>query len=114
CRSEWELALTTARRAQETARGAHLEALLVEALIAEANVLICRGDYPEALAIFRSVLESTSDARVRGIALQNIGSILWQQGQLGAAERALAESFGYFHRAGYTRGAAIALNNQGR
>ena len=114
CRSEWALAFSTARRAQEVARGASLESQLIEAIIAEGNVLICRGEFPEALAIFRHIEETSSDARVRGIALQNIGSILWQQGQLGAAERALAESFGWFQRAGYGLGEAIALNNHGR
>ena len=114
CRSEWELALSTARRAQEIATAANLRDALVEAVIAEGNVLTCCGDFPEALTIFRRVLNMNSDARVRGIALQNIGSILWQQGQLGAAERALAESLGWFQRAGYGLGEAIALNNHGR
>jgi tetratricopeptide (TPR) repeat protein len=114
CHSDWELALDTARRAQEIARGHRLDSALTDAIIAEANVLICRGDFPEALTIFRRLLDETSDPRVRGIALQNIGSILWQQGQLGAAERALAESLGWFQRAGYALGEAIALNNHGR
>jgi tetratricopeptide (TPR) repeat protein len=113
-RSEWDLALEAARRAQETAREAQLPAPLVEAMIAEGNVLMCRGDFADALAIFRGVLDAATDARVRGIALQNMGSILWQQGQLGAAERAMSESFGWFHRAGYSLGEAIALNNHGR
>jgi tetratricopeptide (TPR) repeat protein len=114
CRSEFELALDTARRAQEIARVATLQSALVEATIAEGNVLMCRGDFGEALGIFRHVLDTSDEPRVRGIALQNIGSILWQQGQLGAAERALSESFGWFHRAGYGLGEAIALNNHGR
>lgn len=114
CRSEWDLALTTARQAQEVAATANLQALLVEAIIAEGNVLICRGEFPEALAIFRRVVDTNTDPRLRGIALQNIGSILWQQGQLGAAERALAESLGWFQRADYGLGEAIALNNHGR
>lgn len=114
CRSEWTRALDTARRAQDAARLAGLTALLIEANIAEGNVLMCRGEFAEALALFRGVLEASTDARVRGIALQNIGSILWQQGQLGAAERALSESFGWFQRADYQLGAAIALNNHGR
>jgi tetratricopeptide (TPR) repeat protein len=114
CRSEWDLALAAARRAQDTARTANLPAPLTEAFIAEGNVLICRGDFQEALGIFRNVLDMTSEARVRGIALQNIGSILWQQGQLGAAERAMSESFGWFHQAAYGLGEAIALNNHGR
>jgi tetratricopeptide (TPR) repeat protein len=114
CRSNWESALVTARRAQEIARTNQLTSLLTDAIIAEANVLMCRGDFPEALSIFRRLLDETSDSRVRGIALQNIGSILWQQGQLGAAERALSESLGWFQRAGYALGEAIALNNHAR
>jgi len=114
CRSDWDLALTAARRAQEIAIAAKLDAPLVEATIAEGNVMICRGEFPEALAIFRRLADASTDARVRGIALQNIGSILWQQGQLGAAERALSESLGWFQRAGYALGEAIALNNHGR
>ena len=113
-RSEWDLALDAARRGQEAARGAQLAGPLTEAMIAEGNVLMCRGDFPDALRIFRAVLDTTTDARVRGIALQNIGSTLWQQGQLGAAERALSESFGWFHQAEYALGEAIALNNHGR
>jgi tetratricopeptide (TPR) repeat protein len=114
CRSEWELALAAAREAQARARSAQLAGPLTEATIAEGNVLLCRGDFQEALAIFRSVLEECTDPRIRGVALQNIGSILWQQGQLGAAERALSESYGWFHRAGYELGEAMALNNHGR
>jgi tetratricopeptide (TPR) repeat protein len=114
CRSEWEPALETARRAQELARAAHLDAAIAEAAIAEANVLICRGDYQPALRLFDQVLATSGDPRVRGIALQNIGSILAQQGNLGAAERAFSESFGCFRRAGYLLGEATALNNQGR
>ena len=114
CRSDWDSALATARRAQEIAIAAKLDAPLVEATIAEGNVMICRGEFPEALAIFRRLADTSSDTRVRGIALQNIGSILWQQGQLGAAERALSESLGWFQRAGYALGEAIALNNHGR
>jgi tetratricopeptide (TPR) repeat protein len=114
CRSDWESALATARRAQEIAVAAKLEAPLVEATIAEGNVMICRGDFPEALGIFRHLADTSMDARVRGIALQNIGSILWQQGQMGSAERALSESLGWFQRAGYALGEAIALNNHGR
>jgi len=114
CRSEWPEALETARRAQEAARSAGLAALLIEATIAEGNVLMCRGEFADALVLFRNILEASTDPRLRGIALQNMGSILWQQGQLGAAERALSESLGWFQRADYQLGAAIALNNHGR
>lgn len=114
CRSEWEQGIEAARRAQQIARDAKLDVLAHEAVIAEANVLMCRGDFPEALALFQQVLDAQSSPRIRGIALQNMGSILWQQGKLGAAERALAESFGCFHVAGYQLGQAISLNNHGR
>jgi tetratricopeptide (TPR) repeat protein len=114
CRSEWELALTDAREAQTRARAAQLSEALIEATIAEGNVLMCRGDFQPALEIFRAVLDGTTNARVRGIALKNIGSILWQQGQLGAAERAISESYGCFNRAGYALGEAMALNDHGR
>lgn len=114
CRSEWEPAIAAARRAQELASAAGLTKLHSEAVIAEANVLICRGDYQTALALFEQVLAAAHEPRVRGVALQNVGSILAQQGKLGAAERAFAESFGCFRRAGYRLGEATALNNQGR
>jgi tetratricopeptide (TPR) repeat protein len=114
CRSEWAPAIEAARRAQQLASAAGLSGAVAEAVIAEANVLICRGDFQPALAQFQDVLATTDDPRVRGIALQNIGSVLAQQGNLGAAERAFAESFGCFRRAGYRLGEATALNNQGR
>jgi tetratricopeptide (TPR) repeat protein len=114
CRAEWQAALDTARRAQDLAREAKLDQAFAEGAIAEANVLICRGDFQPALRLFEQVLATSEEPRVRGIALQNIGSILAQQGNLGAAERAFAESFGCFRRAGYLLGEATALNNQGR
>jgi tetratricopeptide (TPR) repeat protein len=114
CQSDWSHALDAARRAQEIARSARLGALWCDAIIAEANVLMCRGDFTEALALFNQVLETTDTPRVRGIALQNIGSIQSQLGELDAAELSFAESFGCFHSAGYQLGEAIALNNHGR
>lgn len=113
-KSEWDAALHAARRGQELARAAADELLLAHAMIAEANVLMCRGDFTEAKQLFDQVLSLTTDPVMRGLALQNSGSIFAQQGQLGAAERAFAESYGHFQRAGYRRGEAIALNNYGR
>jgi tetratricopeptide (TPR) repeat protein len=113
-RAEWEEATTAAQRGQQAARAAGAELLLAHAMIAEGNVLICKGAFNEAKELFDRVLVLTSDAQMRGLALQNIGSILAQQGQLGAAERVFAESYGCFQRAGYRRGEAIALNNYGR
>jgi tetratricopeptide (TPR) repeat protein len=114
CRGEWDLAVEAARHAQQVATAAGLRTRVAEAVIAEGNVLICRGEFQPALALFEQVLATSDESRVRGIALQNIGSIRAQQGSLRAAERAFAESLGYFRRAGYQLGEAMALNNQGR
>ena len=113
-RGQWETALTFARRGRETAHRAGLDALVPHAIIAEANALMCRGDFIDARALFEQVLGLTSDARMRGLALQNLGSIMAQQGELGSAERYFAESYGQFQRAGYRRGEATALINYGR
>jgi tetratricopeptide (TPR) repeat protein len=113
-RSEWADALAAARRAQEIARISELEPLEHHAMVAEANILLCRGEFRDARGLFEQVLTRSSDLRTRGLALQNIGSILAQQGDLGAAERCFAESYGYFQQANYRRGEATALNNYGR
>lgn len=113
-RCEWEEALTTARQAQRIARNARLEDLYTDAMIAEANVHTCRGEYRLALPVYEHIAESSANARHRGIALQNIGTIRAQSGQPRAAERAFSESLGNFHKAEYSRGVAMALNNLGR
>jgi tetratricopeptide (TPR) repeat protein len=113
-RGDWTAAVESARRAQDLARSAGQDALVAHAMIAEANVLLCGGNFAEATALFERALTTTSDPRLRGLATQNLGSILAQQGRLRAAQRAFAESLGYFQRAGYARGVAIALNNCGR
>lgn len=113
-RSDWGLALHWARRAQDAARESGERAIESEAIVAEGNVLMCRGDFPAATSVFESLLGTELDAQLRGVVIQNLGSILAQTGQLAAAERAYAESYGYFRQAGYRRGEAIALNNYGR
>src|SRR5687768_7518470 len=113
-RGEWDAALDAARRGKGIARDAGLDGLVPHAMIAEANVLLCRGDFFDARALFEQVLGLTADARMRGLALQNLGSIMAQQGELGAAERYFAESYGQFQHAGYRRGEATALINYGR
>lgn len=112
--AEWDEALRAARRAQELARAADRELLLLHAIVAEGNVFMVRGDFREAKELFDRVLSLTADPQMRGLALQNIGTVFAQQGQLGAAERAFSESYGYFQQAGYRRGEATALINFGR
>jgi len=110
----WDEAIAAARQGQQLARAAGLERHLADAMIAEANVLMIRGDFGQAMPRFEELARISSDPRVRGIALQNTASMLAQQGRFDAAERAFRESLGNFQKAGYVRGQAIAWNNLGR
>lgn len=115
-RCDWPRALEAARKAQAVAESADPPLLerLAEAVNAEANVLLCTGDYVAAAAKYELIAARSGDFRVRGIAMQNLGSVYAQCGQPKAAERAFSESLELFERAGYRRGQAIALNNLGR
>jgi tetratricopeptide (TPR) repeat protein len=114
CRAEWDTALDFAHRAQDAARQSAAAELVGDAIVAEGNVLMCRGDFDAARSLFENLLANATEPRLRGVVLQNLGSMLAQKGQLGAAERAFGESYGFFRQAGYRRGEAIALNNYGR
>lgn len=111
---EWDDAITCARDAQVIAVTAGLEDRHAEALNAEAVVHMARGDFHAAMPLIEELLGAATDARLRGIALQNLGTMRAQQGQLEEAEQAFAESYNCFVSCGYERGQAIALNNQGR
>lgn len=113
-RCDWDQAFTAARQAQHIAREAGLDAALMEAIVAEANILMARGVFDEAARQFTRITEQTTEPRIRGIALQNLGAIHAQSGHPRAAARAFRESLGNFHKAGYTRGEVMALNNLGR
>jgi len=111
---DWDASLYAARKAQAVARENKLPNRLADAMIAEVNVLMSQNNFGDATMLLNEVVSSTTDARIRGIALQNLGSILAQMGQFMAAERAFAASLASFQEAGYVRGEAIALNNFGR
>jgi tetratricopeptide (TPR) repeat protein len=113
-RCDWDAGLYAARKAQAVAREAGLPKRLADATIAEVNVLMSQGDFGAATMLLTHVVSSASDPRMRGIALQNLGSILAQTGQVAAAEDAFASSLIHFQEAGYVRGEAISLNNSGR
>lgn len=110
----WDEALEAATQAQAIATEASIQRWLLEATVAETNILMARGDFDVARPKLEQVALTADDPRLRGIALQNIGTIHAQCGHAGAAERAFRESLGNFHRAGYRRGECIALNNLGR
>lgn len=115
-RCEWQSALDAARSAQLLAESTNPPLLerLAEAVNAEANVFLCTGDFVAAAAKYELIAAKSRDARLRGIALQNLGSVYAQCGQPLAAERAFSESLEQFQHCAYKRGQAIALNNLGR
>lgn len=110
-RCEWETSLETAHRSADVARRARLPGRLAEALNAQASVYMSRGHFPTAAPLLEQILSLTTDDRLRGIALQNLGTIAAQSGDLDTAERRFGESRGCFERAGYARGQAVALTN---
>lgn len=112
--SEWEQAANYARRAREIAEGAGLPALGAEALVAEANALMCSGRLDEAASAYHRLVRVATDDRQRGIAMQNIGSIHAQKREFEWAAEAFSSSRALFRSAGYVRGEAIATNNLGR
>ncbi|HKG90561.1 MAG TPA: tetratricopeptide repeat protein [Gemmatimonadaceae bacterium] len=110
-RCEWENALETAHRSADVARRAKLPGRVAEALNAQASVYMSRGQFDTAAPLLGQILALTTDDRLRGIALQNLGTIAAQRGDLDAAEQRFAESGRCFERAHYARGQAFALIN---
>ena len=113
-RCQWDEALTHARHSARIAKRLDDKKQYAEALNAEAIIHQSRGQFDQATPLLERVLALTEDARLRGIALQNLGSIAALSGDLGSAERYFAESYGCFMRCGNTRGEAHSLNNYGR
>lgn len=113
-RCEWDAAIETATAARQLAESAGAANVAYEARIAVANVHMCRGDFESAEPLFAEIAALAEDRRIRGIALQNLGSMYAQRGNRPAAECAFSDSLHAFEQAGYTRGEAIALNNLGR
>jgi tetratricopeptide (TPR) repeat protein len=110
--SSWDEAANCARESAFLARRAGEYSLYAEAMHAEANVYHQRGEFDQAIPIYERVLEMPVDDRVRGMALQNMGSIAAMREDLDAAERLFLDSYWHFRRAGYDRGVAFVLNNQ--
>lgn len=113
-RCEWAAALKDARASASLATGAGLTALAAEAVNAEAAVHMSRRDYEAALPLLEAVLEQPGDERIRGIALQNLGVIAAEMGDLDQARRQFEASRTCFRSVGYFRGVAMALVNEGR
>ena len=110
-RCEWELAIARARESAEYAKSVGNPNLFAEALNAEALVEHSRGRFDEAASLYGEILGTVCNDRIRGLALQNLGSIAAAANELEKAGALFAESAGCFMRAGYDRGRAISLTN---
>jgi tetratricopeptide (TPR) repeat protein len=110
-RGRWADALAAAQRSAAGAAAAGLPELHAEALNAEGNVHLVRGDVAAARPIFTNALASAGDERIRGILLQNLGTCAAREGDGPAAQELFTASLGCFRSAGYQRGVLIALNN---
>ena len=113
-RCHWEGALAAARESAAVAIEHGLHDAHAEALNAEAAVFQSQGDFDAARPLLERILGMTTDPRIRGVALQNLGSIAAETGDLETAEHRFLESYSCFQAADYAWGQAFALNNYGR
>ena len=114
-RSDWDASIELARKAGQIASDAQLIDQFAQTVNTEAATLLMRGDLPQASKLFEQVAQGTSsDPRVRAIALQNLGTIAAQSGEWERSRDCFRESVQCFQRAEDAWGEAVALNNYGR
>lgn len=111
-RCDWDRALGAAQRSGEIARESGRDDLRAEALNAEGAVHLARGALSEAESLFARMLDLTADARIRGLALQNLGAVHGQRREFEEADGCLRGAYEEFDRAGYRWGQAHVLNNR--
>ncbi len=113
-RCAWAAALRDARTSAVRAAESGDPDLVAEARNAEAAVHMSRRSYDDAEPLLQGVLEGAGNPRIRGIALQNLGVIAAEKGDLEEARRRFGASRACFRTARYYRGVALALVNEGR
>ncbi len=109
--SDWDEAVREARVAVRLAEQAGSDDLAAEAMNVEVGVYQLRGEFDAADALAVAALARARAPRVRGILLQNRGSVAAQRGRFSEASVLFAESVEAFQQSGYELGMAIALNN---
>jgi tetratricopeptide (TPR) repeat protein len=113
-RCDWEGAMAAARESAAVAVRHGLTNAHAEALNAQAAVFQSQGDFASATPLLEGILEMTKDPRIRGVAMQNLGTIAAENGDYQTAEHRFLESYRCFKAADYQWGQAFALNNYGR
>ena len=109
--SAWDEAVREARVAVHLAEGAGSDDLAAEAMNVEVGVYQLRGEFDAADAVAVAALARARSPRVRGMLLQNRGSIAAQRGDFDGAAALFSDSVDAFHQAGYELGMAFALTN---
>jgi tetratricopeptide (TPR) repeat protein len=109
--SDWDDAVREARVAVGLAEAAGSDDLAAEAMNVEVGVHQLRGEFDAADAVAVAALARARAPRVRGILLQNRGSVAAQRGHFSEAAALFAESVDAFHQSGYELGMAFALTN---
>ena len=108
---DWDEAVREARVAVRLAEEAGSDDLAAEAMNVEVGVYQLRGEFDAADALAVAALPRARSPRVRGILLQNRGSVAAQRRQFDAAAALFDASVDAFHAAGYELGMAFALTN---
>lgn len=109
--SRWDEAVREAREAVRIALESRADDLAAEALNVEIGVHLLRGDFGPADELANRAMVMAQSARVRGITLQNRGSLAALRKDFSSAERLFAESVAAFRESEYDLGLAIALVN---
>ncbi len=113
-RSDWADALATAQEAEHLAAAHELHDLVAEAINAQGAVHHNRGDLDKAEEYYRRAIDMSKHARVRGILMQNFGTLAAQRGDLDEAARRFKEAYECCKEGDYERGMLFALMNYGR
>ncbi|HET7457352.1 MAG TPA: hypothetical protein VFJ74_06835 [Gemmatimonadaceae bacterium] len=109
--SQWDAAMHEAATAIALADEAGSDDLAAEAMNVQVGIHVLRGDLATADALALSALACARAPRVRGILLQNRGTIAAQRRDFAAAGALFAESVTAFNDAGYELGTGFALVN---
>ena len=108
----WRAAAREIRRATAMAESAGDGDLVAEALNGRGMLHHTRGRLERAAHFYRTGLRFARAPKVRGMVLQNLGSVAASEHSFAAADQRFSESEENFRLAGYSRGLAIAANNR--
>ncbi|MEO8622138.1 MAG: hypothetical protein ABI625_13795 [bacterium] len=111
--SSWDDALSATSKSVEIAHAHGFANTEADALNIEGAVWYIRADLNKARALYTRMLDLANTPATRGKALQNLGGVAGDEGDLDTAERLFVESREAYRAAGDARGEANSLLNIG-